>query len=40
MSGHNSHYVVTKRDGRPVDKPEENNIYDEIVIAQEYVYFC
>lgn len=36
-SGFNSHYVVTLQQGCPPPKPQEDNVYDEIVIPQEYV---
>lgn len=36
-SGYNSHYAVTLSNGEPPKTPQEHNIYDELVIPQEYV---
>jgi len=35
QSGYQSHYVVTRRNGHPVENENENEFYDEIVVVQE-----
>jgi len=35
VQGHQSHYVVTKPDGTPVDRSSSDLYYDELVLDQE-----